>query len=362
MVRGYEVSAENIEDVERLLIKLRRIIDFTLETYFYNMIIKAKKKKKLVVRKPYTSRPGIFKLKSLITPDRVRIRIGEIITQASIATNPTIAGSSKKAVLYIRVATLPSTISETFIARAVLDINEEFYELVVEPYINRVLPGESIEDPRVDPLDPNLLYHVRSYHYWDKDFVFTFKAYVDRREGLKIEPVLFMHRGEPKAYNDLRDTFPLNDRFMILRPYIKRRNIGAIFIGPRKENFVELKDTNVIPELIPLKWEVKTGGGFVAKLSRGENLLFYYSEDPYGVHRLYVAVLSDTGEFLGGTIEPVLTPNPLVYSGRRASTILPCGALVERRKIIMATGIGTEALAFYEAYIDDLMNLITYKR
>ncbi len=362
MVRGYEVSAENIEDVERLLVKLRRIIDSTLETHFYNMIVKARKKKRVVVRKPYTSRTRIFKLKSLITPDRVRIRIGEIITQASIATNPTIAGSSRKASLYIRVATLPSTISETFIARTILDVNEEFYELVVEPYINRVLPGESIEDPRIDPIDPSILYHVRSYHYWDKDIALTFKAYMDRMEGLRIEPILFMHRGEPKAYNDLRDTFPLNNKFMILRPYIRRRNIGAIFIGPWKENFVELRDTNVIPELIPFKWEIKTGGGFVARLSRGENLLFYYSEDPYEVHRLYVAVLSDTGEFLGGSIEPILTPNMLTYSGRRASTILPCGALVDRRKIIMTVGLGGEALAFYEAYIDDLMDLITYRR
>jgi len=76
-----------------------------------------------------------------------------------------------------------------------------------------LLPCENVEDPRINPIDYQELYHVRGFDL-SKGAVITFKANLseDNDKVLSIEPVRFKARnGEEFILRDYRDTFPLND-------------------------------------------------------------------------------------------------------------------------------------------------------
>lgn len=357
----YESIASSIEDFERLLVRIKRVIDVTLELNFTSMMTKSLYRR-VFERKPYSVKTRLFRLKNVITPDRVRVKWGEYSLQATVATNPSITGSYKNALLYLKTSIYPGTENETFISRATIDLGEPLYELSVEPYIPRIIPRETIGDPKADPVDPSIVYHSRRYCFWNKEYTIPFKAFLDRFEGLKVAPILFSYRGEPRLYSDVREVSPLNPKYMVFTPYMRKRKTSAVFIGPVEDGYIDLKNASVVPELIPRHWEVLTGFGSSVRIGRGENLLFYYSEDPFGIRRFYVAVLSDTGEFLGGTPDPVFTPDTYASIGSRSSLVMVSGAIVEKNRVVVTAGLGETAFAIYEADLDKILDSVVYRK
>lgn len=131
-------------------------------------------------------------------------------------------------------------------------------------------------------------------------FVLTFTSIL--KEGSDVpehmEPVRFRDpiSGEEAIIRDYRDTFPLSDSLMVLRPWFEDLGLGAPLIAPREGPVVDLLDARTYPELMPMSNERKTGSNCSVRVLSNEHLLIFHGVDSvYGAYHTYAALLSDDG-------------------------------------------------------------------
>ena len=282
----------------------------------------------------------------------------EVVTQLGARTpvvsacNPALEVVRERLNVYIRIST--SRFDRSFVARATLDLKEIYgrVRLRADVLLPGIAPYESVEDPRVGFGD-GYIYHVRAFYRYEESRVYTFRA-----KGSTLEAVLFSLAGETFPLRDYRDTFPLSRDVMVFRPYIKEEEFGFIALAPYEDSVVDLGEVVVPPLLQPMEGDVKTGGNASLRLSSNEYLLLYHAVDEHGVYYVYGALLDPQGEVLSWTREPLLAPTPGLYSGRRPSTVFPCGAVKLGDKIVISAGVDDEITVFYEVDETDLWRLL----
>ena len=83
--------------------------------------------------------------------------------------------------------------------------------------------------------------------------VLTFKALLsnDLSKVLYMEPICFNNGHKSFLLRDFRDAFPLNSKYMIVRPYFRSIGGGGIFIAPYEGAEVMFNELKPIPELLP---------------------------------------------------------------------------------------------------------------
>jgi len=300
------------------------------------------------------------------TPSGLRIPL-------RIVTNPSIMITGDKVYLYIRASSIgshpvPNPWSRTFIVLAKFPVKDFLNggELVVsaESVLYPYITFERVEDPRVYS-DNNELYHVRAIMGEERDdlFVLTFASKIGEDGFPKyIEPVRFMWvDGSEHIIRDYRDTFPLNNNYMIIRPVIKRRGLAGIIIAPREGSVVNIKELHVYSELLPTNNEFKTGSNCALRISSNEYLLFFHSVDKYyALYHTFVAVLSNDGELLGLSKKPVISPRIHDYHGARPGTVFLCGAVRHGDTIYVSAGKDDEITLILETSIDNLLEEVIW--
>jgi len=317
--------------------------------------MKCRKKDK--IRKKYGK--NVCRIKGYILPNTLEVFSSEgIRIPLRIASNPAITIKEDRVLLYIRVASIGGDFNVTSIVHAEARINEMSGEirLTARELLYPIMPYENVEDPRVDPLNDKELFHVRGFDVGN-GAVITFRALLneDHNEVLLMEPIRFREEdGEEFVLRDYRDTFSLNDKYMIVRPFFRSIGTGGIFIGPRDEAVVSFRELNPISELLPQEDEIKTGGNAVAKISSNEYLLIYHCVDRHRVYYTYAAILSDDGELLSMTKEPIIVPSSGDYVGRRPGTVFVCGVAKYKDEIIITAGKDDEIVLIYSIHEDDL--------
>ncbi|RLE64321.1 MAG: hypothetical protein DRJ47_07975 [Thermoprotei archaeon] len=294
---------------------------------------------------------GIAEIYGYITASGVRV-VSEagIPIHTSVVSNPSIGIQGNNATLYLRLASIGSEFSRTFIASAQVSLEALKGEIkaVAKPILYGLLPYECVEDPRVDPVTYRDLYHVRAMYMPPYSCVLTFRTRLEYGKPKEIEAVHFMDsNGDVFLLRDYRDTFPLNKGFITVRPYLREYQLGGIFIGPRRGAEVSFSELRAVPELLPKGDERKTGGNTSLKLSSNEYLLFYHAVDKHGVYYTYVALFDENAELLALTRDPVIAPDPGVYSGRRPSTVFVCGAIKHGNVIFVTAGRDDEIAIIY---------------
>ena len=290
-----------------------------------------------------------------------------------VAANPAIMIEGKYAVLYVRVSTLgghpiPDPGSRTFICvgRVPLDGLRGRLRLDAKPVTYPLVYVERVEDPRTYVGGSGKeLYHVRAVMPWRPiagadSFILTFAS--NLREGELIpesmEPVRFVNpaKGEEAIIRDCRDTFPLNDSLMVIRPIPDSLGYGAPLIAPRKGPVVNPAEARAYPELMPGKHERKTGGNCSVRVSSNEHLLIFHSVDStYGTYHTYAALVSDDGELLAVTPEPISSPRPSDYFGARPSTLFPCGAALIGNEVLLSAGKDDEVTLILATDLDSII-------
>ncbi len=308
---------------------------------------------------------GACRIRGYILPDTLEVHSKEgIRTPLRIASNPAISLRGKEARLYIRVASIGGNFDNTSIVHATMPIDGMRGEIRLKAryILYPMIPHESVEDPRVNPLDDKELFHVRVIKI-ARTPVITFRTALNNSgdEVLLMEPVRFESREGEFVLRDYRDTFPLNDRYMIVRPFFKSIGVGGIFIGSRDGSVVSFDELKPIPELLPQEDEYKTGGNAVAKIASNEYLLIYHCVDKYGAYYTYAAILSDEGELLLMTEEPIIVPSPRHFVGRRPITVFVCGVVKYGDEIILTAGRDDEIVVVYSISEDKLFERMTYK-
>jgi len=300
------------------------------------------------------------------TPSSLRISL-------RIATNPSIMITGDKVYLYIHASSIgshpvPNPWSRTFIVLAKLPLRDflrggEFVvsaESILYPYITL----ERVEDPRIYS-DNNELYHVRAIMGKERDdlFVLTFASRIGEKGFPKyIEPVRFMWvDGTEHIIREYRDTFPINNNYMVVRPVIKRRGLAGIIIAPRMSSVVNIKDLHVYSELLPTNNEFKTDLNCALRISSNEYLLFFHSVDKYyTLYHTYVAVLSNDGKLLGLLRNPAISPRIHDYHGARPGTVFLCGAVKHEDTIYVSAGKDDEIILILETSIDKLLEEVIW--
>ena len=317
---------------------------------------------------------GIATLKAYIIPSDVSLCSPEgIVVPISVVSNPSMKIEGENAVFYLRVASVGSYFGRTFIARAKVPLNNLRGRIHVnaEIFAPSVMPYECVEDARIDPEFQNEVYHVRglyrSAHSVLKrltkygTIVLTFRGH--EKEG-KLESVEAVHFDDGKnlfLLRDYRDTFPLNKDYMIIRPFVKEKEMGGVFIGPREGAKVMFNEMEPVPELIPnWKDEAKTGGNIAFKLSANEYVLLYHVVDSHGVYYTYATLFNDNGELLAHSTVPILAPSVKEYYGRRPSTIFVCGAALYKDNVIISAGRDDEITVIYEIEVNKLFEHMKY--
>ena len=233
---------------------LSKINDKADETLL-DMLIRYKGSTKIVRTKRYNKPP---RMRGYILPDKLEVYLDEgVRIPLRIASNPAIAIRGNRALLYIRVASVGGDFNITSIVHITIPIEElkGKMKLKAKELLYPILPCENVEDPRINPVDYQELYHVRGFDL-SKGAVITFKANLseDNAKVRLIELVRFRTRNrEEFILRDYRDTFPLNNKNMIVRPFIRSMGIGSIFIGPRNGAIVSFEELKPIPELLPQK-------------------------------------------------------------------------------------------------------------
>lgn len=374
----YHLDNVSIEDYRNYVINILKHRSKVIEEIFAVKLTKAIKAKPRVKRKLKSS-SEVFELKAYILGYDVDLKSSSgIEIPLRIASNSSITLDRDNVVTFMRLSSLgghpiPNPWSRTFIGLGKIPLNNlnGRIKLHGEPVLYPLVSVERVEDPRIYVDDVlKELYHVRAIKPYKSidgyndvnEYVITFTSKLDDNwKPRKIEPIRFKHQGEEYIISDYRDTFPLNKEFMIVRPWISKFKIGGILIAERDDVVVDPASTRAYPELMPLEWERKTGGNCVAKLSRNEYLLFFHGvDDLFGTYHTYVALLSDSGELLGVSPEPVITPRPKDYIGARPSTVFVCGAQVIKDKIIVSAGKDDEITILLEAEVDKLLSRIEY--
>ena len=375
---GYYLDNVSVEDYRNYIVSILKRRSKVIEEILASKLIKAIKAKPKVKRRLKLS-SEVFELKAYILGYDVDLESSSgIKIPLRIASNPSITLDGDDVVIFMRLSSLgghpiPNPWSRTFIGLGRIPLNylsgriKLHGELILYPLVS----VERVEDPRIymDYVRKEL-YHVRAIKPYKSidgssdvnEYVITFTSRLgDDWKPRKMEPVRFKHQGEEYIISDYRDTFPLNNEFMIVRPWVSKFEVGGILIAERDEAVVDTVSIRAYPELMPLEWERKTGSNCVAKLSRNEYLLFFHGvDDLFGTYHTYVALLSSSGELLGVSPEPVITPRPKDYVGARPSTVFVCGAQVIKDKIIVSAGKDDEITIFLEAEIDKLLSRIEY--
>jgi len=324
---------------------------------------KAKIKRKLSDR-------NLLRLKAYILPQDVYV-----VSQYDIpilvltVSNSAIVDRGNSIGVFLRLGGV--NFSRTFIAYTEIPVDNLYGRVKVKSKVilPPILSSECVEDPRIDPDTPIDLYHVRAYYptrYKVESVVITFHtniAYVKGEVYPKLlEPILLEDNGKYFIIRSYRDSFPLSRNVMIIRPWIEDPGIGGIFVGYRDKHVVSFKSLEPIPELLPIpNIERKTGANASLKISSNEYLLIFHSvEYPHGMYYTFAALFSDTGELLGITPEPIISPYPEIYSGRRPSTIFVCGAIKIKDKIIISAGKDDEILILLEGDIGKILDSMKY--
>lgn len=297
--------------------------------------------------------PGFARVRGYIVPSRVVVEWGGVPVGVAVATNPSLRVRGGEAVLYLRVGSLASEFSGTFVAESVVPVGglRGVVSLRARPLLPRFVPYECVEDPRVDAVSGGL-YHVRAFYLPWGSYVFTF---VSPLGGGGLEVVRFVD-GDGRVFllRDYRDTFPLGEGYMVVRPYLRGRGVGGVFVAPRRGAVVEFDEMRPVPQLLPGGGEVKTGGNASVRLSSNEYVLFYHVVDRYGVYWTYAALFDGGGELLALTGEPVAGPGLAGYPGRRPGTLFVCGAWVLGEEILLTAGVGDEAAVVLTVGVDEL--------
>lgn len=325
--------------------------------------IKSRKASPLVERR--LKERNLFKIVAYVIPRNVDLRSDKgIFMEIRSVTNPSVAYvKGKKITLFLRVNTIGSRFNRTFIASTVLNFNELEGSLKIKakPLLYAIIPYESVEDPRVNPEDMQELYHVRAlYLKNEKSIITTVVRLNGKNKPIILKTLVFKGNDKYFLLRDYRDTFALNNKTMIIRPYLRELNSGGIFIAPRKDNVIFFDEMEAPPELQPRNWEVKTGGNCSVKISNNEYLLLYHVVDNYGIYYTYAALLTKSGKLIALSKEPILTPLIGTYCGQRPSTIFVCGAIVYKDKLIVASGRDDEITVFYSSPLQKVLDSLTY--
>ncbi len=320
------------------------------------------------------SKDDIFNTMAYIIANDVSIKSrNEINIPLRIAANPSIAIQDNYVHLYMRMSSLgshpiPNPWSRTFIGYAKLEMNSLSgrLKLAAKTILYPYLTVERVEDPRVY-MEYYELYHVRSFELYKpiggtRGFTITFMAKLHDPSNVKeLEIVRFKWKDHECIIKDYRDTFPLNNHYMMVRPWIDFIEIGAIGIAPRNEGLIEVSEITFYPELSPTINESKTGGNCVTKLSSNEYLLIFHSVDKvFGCYYTYAAILDSSGELLAVTPKPILSPRIHDYYGARPGTIFVCGSELIKNKLIISAGKDDEITLILETDIEKLMEKMTF--
>ncbi|WFO75823.1 hypothetical protein J4526_02880 [Desulfurococcaceae archaeon MEX13E-LK6-19] len=319
----------------------------------------------VTIRRKKCHSPTGLRLIAYILPSSLRVftSLG-IEIPLRVATNPAIMIRGNDLRIYARVGSVGGDFDHTFIVYADVPISEAegLLKLSARTLLYPLLPYENVEDPRVSVSNTEELYHVRGFDS-GKGAVITFKAILNQslNRVVSLEPIRFRDReGNEFLLRDYRDTFPLNEKYIVVRPFFRTLHTGGIFIGPCDGAVVSFEELNPIPELLPQRDEHKTGGNAVLKISSNEFLLVYHSVDHHGVYYTYAATLSKDGELLSMTRDPIITPGPTDYIGRRPGTIFVCGLAKYGNEILIAAGKDDEAIVIYGIDENDMFEKLEY--
>ena len=352
---------EDIQKVENYFDRLFSSVIVEADEILYEKYLKARSKSGFTRRK---SGKSLVRIRGYIIPSDVAVVSTTGIPMIPrIASNPAIQIHDDNVHIYLRLASIGSVFSRTFIAVAESKIENLRGRIKVEahPILYGIMPYECVEDPRVDPEDPGVLYHVRALYRTRKSRVFTFQSHVKNREVDKLEVISFYSK-EWGVFllQDYRDTFPINRDYMMIRPFFKDRNFGVMAVGPRDGAKVNFDEMDVIPELLPSKDEYKTGGNASLKLSASEYLVLYHVVDNHGVYYTYAALFDNSGELLASTETPVIAPKVGVYSGGRPSTVFVCGLALYDDKLLISAGRDDEITLIYEGELEEIMEKMKF--
>lgn len=328
------------------------------------------------VRRTLSDSHEVFKVRAYIIGLNISLKSpNNIDVPLRIASNTCIVCKGDRVHLYLRLSSLgshpiPNPWCRTFIGLSEISLDKLHGRVKLEahPILYPILSTERVEDPRVDPDFMKELFHVRSYYTYKPisgidSFTLTFRSEIDDQGIPKsIEPVLFGNlNGEAFIIRDYRDTFPLNEKYMVTRPWIEDLGVGAIMIGPRDENIIELKELKGYPELAPITYERKTGGNCTVKISSNEYLLIFHGVEAYfGCYYTYVALLDSDGELLGVSPKPVISPRVKDYIGARPATIFVCGAQLVKDELIVSAGKDDEITLIMSAPLDKVIGEIKF--
>jgi len=369
LVLSYAYDLNNLRPTDfmnylsSILNMINKDLDSILLSKLRESIGKSKVKRKL-------SDSNVFKLRAYLLPyDVYVISPNGLLMNVLTVSNSAIIVKGDSLGMFLRLGSL--NFSRTFIAYGEIPLKYLNGRLKIEAktVLPPILSSECVEDPRLDPDNYNHLYHVRAYYMSGdtlKSVVMTFHSRVMYGVNYvrinSLEPVVFEYNGAEYIIQDYRDTFPLSSKVMLVRPWIRSVGIGGIFLGFRKDFKVDFKSLRPIPELLPnLEFELKTGANASLKLSSNEYLLLFHSvERIHGMYYTYAALLSDDGELLGVTLEPIISPQPGIYSGRRPSTIFACGAVILNNKVLVSAGKDDEVLIIMETDLNNILNKIKY--
>jgi len=348
--------------------KLIDIMDYKYKRILLSKLLKSRFKRR--IQRKLSDRT-LLRLKAYILPQDVNVvsKLNIPIQVLTVSNSAVVLRNSGNIGVFLRLGGVE--FSRTLIAYTEIPINKlhgriKVYAKVILPPI---LSSECVEDPRVDPDNPNNIYHVRTYHmpeYKIKKLVITFLTETTYENGyiqpLTLKPILFRDNSKLFIIDDYRDTLPLSKGVMVVRPWFEETGIGSIFVGLREGEVILFETLEPIPELAPLpNVELKTGANASIKISSNEYMLIFHSvEYPHGTYYTYAAIFDDSGELLGVTPEPILHPYPELYSGRRPSTIFVCGVVRVKDKIIVSAGKDDEILVFLEGELGDILDSVKY--
>ncbi len=354
--------SEELKKIEEYFDHIFSSVNLEANKVLYDKFLEARGRSKLSRKR---SGRSIVRMRGYIIPLDVKVSSSrDIPIIPSIVSNPALGVKGDEAYIYLRIASTGSTFSRTFIVYTTLRVEELRGRIQVKgyPLLYAIMPYECVEDPRIDPDTPQLLYHVRALYQTQASSVITFQSRVNGRVD-EIEAVYFYSsKWGSFLLQDYRDTFPLNRGFMAIRPYFKDRGFGVIAIGPREGAKVEFDEMEIVPELLPQHGELKSGGNASLKISRNEYLLIYHIVDNHGIYYTYAALFSDDAELLALMEEPLIVPDIGVYSGRRPSTVFVCGAAKYGNIILISAGRDDEISIIYEVEEEKLLSKLKYLR
>ena len=311
MTKGYSYDLIEYSTVtfREYILKLMDAVDWESKSILLSKLLKSIGKSK--VQRKFSDRK-LLKLRAYILPwDVSVVSQHNIPIQVFTVSNSAITLREANSIgIFLRLGGV--NFSRTFIAYTEIPIDNLHGRVKVNArmILPPILSSECVEDPRVNPDNPNDLYHVRVYYtprYKVKGSVLTFHTLtltlhtkITYKSGeaypSTLEPILFEENNRVFIINDFRDSFPLSENAMLIRPWFEDPGIGGIFVGQREGHVVSFKTLEPIPELAPIPIvELKTGANASVKISSNEYLLIFHSvENPHGVYYTFAAIFSST--------------------------------------------------------------------